>query len=324
MIAFVVFLILGVLAACLCPLVINRISQENTQYKDFVSAHSMAVRHLRQINARHHFQHVTGICLQGCYDNENMYDDISPYDYLVYQLIFRRSEVQEGLNACAQNRQIYAVYRKAIQDACFYGRYDEEVTLRDTERLRVEEEKLFSKTLQHPTLQFFATVELQLTYINGRRRSRKFARFSEEQVIEILKRMSEKRGDFYLDEGVWQSICRVERGKVTNKMRFAVYSRDGYRCRKCGRHTEDLEVDHIFPISKGGKSVFENLQTLCHQCNSQKSNTVEAGATAPRRMNTGEGRVCALCAAPLRLRRGKYGNFYGCTNYPNCRYTERE
>ncbi len=73
----------------------------------------------------------------------------------------------------------------------------------------------------------------------------------------------------------WQSICRVERGKVTNKMRFAIYERDHYRCRKCGKSTDDLEVDHIIPISKGGKSTFDNLQTLCHRCNYRKGSNIE-------------------------------------------------
>jgi 5-methylcytosine-specific restriction endonuclease McrA len=33
-----------------------------------------------------------------------------------------------------------------------------------------------------------------------------------------------------------------------------------------------LEVDHIKPISKGGKTVLNNLQTLCMDCNRGKSN----------------------------------------------------
>ncbi|RAE55164.1 HNH endonuclease, partial [Burkholderia multivorans] len=33
-----------------------------------------------------------------------------------------------------------------------------------------------------------------------------------------------------------------------------------------------LEVDHIKPISKGGLSEIENLQTLCWRCNRSKSN----------------------------------------------------
>lgn len=33
-------------------------------------------------------------------------------------------------------------------------------------------------------------------------------------------------------------------------------------------------------------------------------------------------RCCPRCGAPLVFRRGRYGNFYGCSQYPNCRHTE--
>ena len=39
--------------------------------------------------------------------------------------------------------------------------------------------------------------------------------------------------------------------------------------------TNDLEVDHIIPISKGGKSTYDNLQTLCHRCNVRKGAKIE-------------------------------------------------
>ena len=31
--------------------------------------------------------------------------------------------------------------------------------------------------------------------------------------------------------------------------------------------------------------------------------------------------ICPRCGGRLVLRNGKYGNFYGCSNYPTCRYT---
>lgn len=32
--------------------------------------------------------------------------------------------------------------------------------------------------------------------------------------------------------------------------------------------------------------------------------------------------ICPYCKTPLVLRKGKFGDFYGCTNYPKCRYTK--
>lgn len=102
-------------------------------------------------------------------------------------------------------------------------------------------------------------------------------------------------------------------------MRFAIYNRDGYRCCKCGRKTDDLEIDHIMPISKGGKTHPDNLQTLCKRCNMEKFNIVEPGTKVYKGQTN---KICPLCGVPLRIVNGKNSKFYGCMNYPKCRYTE--
>ena len=67
--------------------------------------------------------------------------------------------------------------------------------------------------------------------------------------------------------------------RASDKQRYEVLARDGFRCRACGRSpaTEAgvrLEIDHVHPWSRGGKTVSANLQTLCHECNKGKSNSV--------------------------------------------------
>lgn len=66
---------------------------------------------------------------------------------------------------------------------------------------------------------------------------------------------------------------QIERGKVTPSIRYDVMRRDNFRCRLCGRSAAngiELEVDHIIPISRGGTSDKDNLQTLCRDCNRGK------------------------------------------------------
>ncbi len=44
-------------------------------------------------------------------------------------------------------------------------------------------------------------------------------------------------------------------------------------CQLC--HTDqDLQFDHVFPVSLGGKGSLENLQILCSKCNKFKSNNL--------------------------------------------------
>lgn len=49
-----------------------------------------------------------------------------------------------------------------------------------------------------------------------------------------------------------------------------------YKCLLCGRKFDisDLTVDHIIPLSKGGKHEWRNIQPLCKSCNSKKHNKI--------------------------------------------------
>lgn len=65
-----------------------------------------------------------------------------------------------------------------------------------------------------------------------------------------------------------------ERVPVSKRTRFEVFKRDSFTCQYCGRSAPDiiLEVDHIEPVSKGGKNNLLNLVTSCVDCNRGKSN----------------------------------------------------
>lgn len=43
-------------------------------------------------------------------------------------------------------------------------------------------------------------------------------------------------------------------------------------CQGNGRITEATEVDHIVPLHKGGDDAWDNLQGLCHDCHTDKTN----------------------------------------------------
>lgn len=64
----------------------------------------------------------------------------------------------------------------------------------------------------------------------------------------------------------------VRRRNPTDRLRLRVLDRDGYRCVLCGRSpaTERgvvLHLDHVVPFVDGGETTYENLRTLCRECN---------------------------------------------------------
>src|SRR5262249_11483007 len=62
---------------------------------------------------------------------------------------------------------------------------------------------------------------------------------------------------------------RLAKRRIPDLLRAEVLLRDGARCRGC-RTTVNLEIDHIIPLRKGGKTEEDNLQTLCRRCNRRK------------------------------------------------------
>lgn len=73
---------------------------------------------------------------------------------------------------------------------------------------------------------------------------------------------------------ITKQIYQNERASMTESLRYDILKRDGFRCVICGASAVDgvkLHVDHIRPVSKGGKTVASNLRTLCQRCNLGKS-----------------------------------------------------
>jgi len=63
----------------------------------------------------------------------------------------------------------------------------------------------------------------------------------------------------------------------------ALFARDAQLCLYCGRecHRPQLTRDHVLPVSKGGRDVWENVVAACFQCNSRKGNRTPQQANMP-------------------------------------------
>lgn len=84
-----------------------------------------------------------------------------------------------------------------------------------------------------------------------------------EMRMSRAKNAGEKRYKQYLRNLASGYASRIE-------VREFVFKRDGYRCVYCGAK-EDLQIDHIISVYRGGKNKICNLQTLCGSCNAAKA-----------------------------------------------------
>ncbi|MBA7544890.1 hypothetical protein ES705_37251 [subsurface metagenome] len=57
-------------------------------------------------------------------------------------------------------------------------------------------------------------------------------------------------------------------------VRDRILEKCNYRCMKCGIK-DNLEVDHIIPLSRGGREDEDNMQILCSKCNRKKHNYID-------------------------------------------------
>lgn len=73
----------------------------------------------------------------------------------------------------------------------------------------------------------------------------------------------------------WRKSVAGQRALMTSALRKSILERDDYTCQQCGVSVQNephllLEVDHIIPVTRGGLTTEDNLQTLCWRCNRRK------------------------------------------------------
>jgi 5-methylcytosine-specific restriction endonuclease McrA len=62
-----------------------------------------------------------------------------------------------------------------------------------------------------------------------------------------------------------------------------LFARDRHICAYCGGHFPELEltVEHILPVSRGGRHEWTNVVTACRSCNTRKGNRRPEEARMP-------------------------------------------
>jgi 5-methylcytosine-specific restriction endonuclease McrA len=69
----------------------------------------------------------------------------------------------------------------------------------------------------------------------------------------------------------FESVLPTDRRRPSKKQRHEILSRDEYNCQKCGANPKDnkhvmLELHHIIPWGRGGRTTRDNMITLCRLC----------------------------------------------------------
>lgn len=127
------------------------------------------------------------------------------------------------------------------------------------------ENEVFQKCMLHPVLESKIIVHWSYTSPKGRNHYSDSCEYVTAHIARFLM-SAQQRAEY-------EQSAKYQRSLLTPALRYKVLRRDGYRCQICGRSAKDgveLEVDHIVPVSRGGKTEMSNLQTLCRECNRGK------------------------------------------------------
>lgn len=134
------------------------------------------------------------------------------------------------------------------------------------------ERKIFKKKeLKYPTPKARVTASVSYRSPKGQNAYSRNLVWNFEELREELRAAVDTRARLSTAE----ARRRRERSLMTPSLRMQILRRDGSRCRMCGASASDgatLQIDHINPVSHGGPTTPENLQTLCQPCNAGKSN----------------------------------------------------
>lgn len=256
-----------------------------------VRENSTLYKCLLELNERYNFA-----LLRSTYKYTHRCNSKRQLDYFNFDKYFRQivennlSYFSELLQKCELNVKLKKDYNTDCQNLLNNYKGIED----DAKKYKVPynfwsnyEETLFASARLNPVTEF--VVEMHVTYTSPQGRNSYYndAFFNEQNVQNCISEINRQKllkleREKYEQEKIAERerkkalrpIHEVERSKLTKKLRYEILERDGYKCVLCGRTVKDgaiLHIDHITPISKGGKTIPENLRTLCSDCNLGKS-----------------------------------------------------
>lgn len=238
----------------------EKVKQISTKYNKVV-----------ELNKKHVFKEMGQIdrTIEEHEYSHKSFDRARAKSIILYQIENNENNIRDFILNAYRNKKIFDNY---IEE---YSKIDDIISDSDLEQIsfsrkkynkienRIIKEILYDKNVYNISID----VIISYTTPSGKNTYKKNRIVEYQELCDLY--MQWRNGKKY-DE-----TSKRERKYLTDKMRYDVLKRDNFKCQKCGITVKDgakLHVDHIVPVSKGGKTTLSNLQTLCDRCNLGKSN----------------------------------------------------
>ena len=184
--------------------------------------------------------------------------------YVFGQVCKERDKFEEMLDAVEINRKLLTEFEEEYKLLPDFTENPPSWLYSVLERTVMRNEEKHRKS---PTTKFTITCSIRYTSPAGRNRYANNQTYTTEDVEGFVNQ------SYALEKE--RETKEYQRKILTPSLRYDILKRDNFKCVICGRTPKrdgiTLHVDHIIPVSKGGKTEPENLRTLCSICNLGKS-----------------------------------------------------
>lgn len=242
-----------------------------------VLENSFLIKELQELNKSFKFNNdlKEQYSISYSFNSKYKFDTTSIQSYTCFEISNNIEWYKELISIANRNRKLYQLYTEKYNNIKSYATEEYVNKLKIPFNKFIERErKYYINNKLHPVIDIYLYCQLTYTSPEGRNTYTKNYLFNTDEIQELIEKIT-------IENARRQTIeykRKMERMKLSNSMRYDVLKRDKFRCVICGASANDgvkLHVDHIIPISKGGKTEMKNLRTLCDRCNLGKSDKIE-------------------------------------------------
>lgn len=237
---------------------------------------STLLKNLCELNERYHFAQFvqSEYTLYAFLPSKPKFDRYKPVSKLD-ETILKDNKLLKAASAIEKNRRLHTAYLNELKNLHSEITKEQAKALRVSYTKYVEVEKLlFAERQLEPVLDSRVVCAAEYRSPKGRNRYQKADIVPIDEVPVRYEALRRQIAHQHSEE----MRRKRARSQMTDKLRYDILQRDGFRCQLCGRTAQDgvkLHVDHIIPVAKGGKTTWDNLRTLCEDCNRGKSDRLE-------------------------------------------------
>lgn len=243
------------------------IKKENEE----VSKSSIKIQELNKLNEKYHFKRITKKkhnIIDREYSRKSL-ERVTGSSIIKYHIENNIDLIRTDIENAIYNIDLLEEYTKEVDKIINYK--SENKTNYSLKKFQKIENRVLNDSI-HKRKEFLIKLKLEVYYRSnaGKVNETRYGNYSFEDLVKLYKEW--QNGNKY------EETIKQERKIMNDDIRYNVLKRDNFTCKLCGISAKDgakLHVDHIIPVSKGGKTIMSNLQTLCDRCNMGKSNKME-------------------------------------------------